>query len=117
MSQLPLFAFGTLRRGKANHEILAAAVDRCLPATLRDFRRAVAPHGFPAIVRCPHARVEGELFFIRADAYDDTLSRCDVLEDLLPGQLQGQYYRRMEVTVETAEGEHVAWVYADANVV
>lgn len=117
MSQLPLFAFGTLRRGKANHGILAGAFDRCLPATLRDFRRAVAPHGFPAIVRCPLARVEGELFFIRPDAYDEALRNCDLLEDLPPGQLIGRYYRRIEVTVETAEGEFVAWAYADANVV
>jgi gamma-glutamylcyclotransferase (GGCT)/AIG2-like uncharacterized protein YtfP len=117
MSQLPLFAFGTLRRGKVNHDILAGAFERCLPATLRDFRRAVAPHGFPAILRCPLARVEGELFFIRPEVFDETLRHCDQLEELLPGQLVGQFYRRMEVTVETAEGEHTAWVYADANVV
>lgn len=117
MSQLPLFAFGTLRREKPNHSILEGAFDKCLSATLRDFRRAVAPHGFPAIVRCPLARVEGELFFIRPDLYDETLRRCDQLEDLPPGQLVGRYYRRIEVTVATAEGDHIAWVYADANVV
>jgi gamma-glutamylcyclotransferase (GGCT)/AIG2-like uncharacterized protein YtfP len=115
MTQLPLFAFGTLRCGKSNHGTIAGAFDRMLPATLRDFRRGVAPHGFPTIVRCPLAHVEGELFFLRPDLYDETLRRCDLLEEIPSGQLAGSYYRRMEVRVETTEGEFTAWVYADAN--
>lgn len=114
---LPLFAFGTLRRGEPNHHYLDGTFERCLPATLRDFRRETAAHGFPAVVRCPLAQVKGELFFIRPEVYDETLRRCDLLEDLPPGKLVGRYYRRMALTVNTAEGDFVAWVYADASTV
>lgn len=117
MSQLPLFAFGTLRRGESNHATIAGAFDRCLPATLHDFRRIMAAHGFPAIIRCPLAQVHGELFFMRPELYDETLRRCDLLEDLPPGQLIGRYYRRMQLPVETPEGVFSAWAYADANVI
>jgi gamma-glutamylcyclotransferase (GGCT)/AIG2-like uncharacterized protein YtfP len=117
MTHYPLFVFGTLRRGEANHHYLAGTFERWLPATLRDFRRFIAGHGFPAIVRCPLAQVEGELFFIRPELYDQTLRQCDRLEDLPPGQLVGPYYRRMLVRVQTAEGERDAWAYADASTV
>jgi hypothetical protein len=54
---------------------------------------------------------------LRSATYDETLRRCDLLEDLLPGQLVGQFYRRMHLTVETVEGARIAWVYADAGTV
>lgn len=117
MPQFPLFVFGTLRRGETNHGFLAGTFERCLPATLCDFRRIVASHGFPAVIRYPLARVEGELYFIRPELYDETMRRCDQLEDLPAGQLVGKYYRRLTVTVATADGELTAWVYADASVV
>lgn len=115
MQQLPLFVFGTLRRGEVNHRCLAGTYDRCLPATLHGFRRSVAAHGFPTIRPVAGEQVDGELFFIRPDLYDQTLRRCDVLEDLPPGELEGDYYRREPVTVETAEGKFTAWVYRDAG--
>lgn len=115
MTPYPLFVFGTLRRGESNHHYLAGTFERWLPATLRDFRRFTAAHGFPTIVRCPLAQVDGELFFIRPELYEQTLRQCDLLEDLPPGLLAGPYYRRMLVRIQTAEGEHDAWVYADAS--
>jgi gamma-glutamylcyclotransferase (GGCT)/AIG2-like uncharacterized protein YtfP len=117
MTRLPLFVFGTLRRGGPNHHFLAAAYERVLPGRLQNFRRAVAPHGFPAIVRCALAQVEGELYFLRDETYAKTLRLCDLLEDLPPGKLVGRYYRRMELEIETAEGSYRAWVYADPNTV
>lgn len=117
MSQLPLFVFGSLRRGESNHRCLEESYDRCLEATLRDFRRVMAGHGFPTILRMPAAQVIGELFFITPQLYDATLRRCDILEELEPGQLAGRLYRRMQVKVETAEGDFAAWVYADASTV
>jgi gamma-glutamylcyclotransferase (GGCT)/AIG2-like uncharacterized protein YtfP len=117
MTPLPLFVFGTLRRGEQNHQFLEAAFERVLPGILRNFRRAVTPHGFPAIVRCPLAEVEGELYFLRSETCAETLRLCDLLEDLPPGKLVGRYYRRMELEIETAEGPYRAWVYADPDTV
>ncbi|MSR60657.1 MAG: gamma-glutamylcyclotransferase [Planctomycetaceae bacterium] len=117
MPRLPLFVFGSLRRSESNHLCLAGSYDRCLEATLRDFRRVLAGHGFPTILRLPGAQVVGELFFISPRLYDATLRRCDDLEELEPGQLAGRFYRRMQVNVETVEGSFAAWVYADASMV
>jgi gamma-glutamylcyclotransferase (GGCT)/AIG2-like uncharacterized protein YtfP len=112
-AELPLFVFGTLRRGEDNHHYLSGAYERWLPATLRDFQRTTAAHGFPGIVHSAGDRVTGELFFLRPDRFAETLRRCDILEDLLPGQLTGPYYQRAQVVVETAEGNFSAWAYID----
>lgn len=110
-SQLPLYVFGTLRRGEANHHYLAGNYERCITAVLPGYRRGVAAHGFPAAIPSPGDSVQGELFFLRESTYDTTLRHCDELEDILPGKMSGPYYRRAEVTVETPEGFQVAWAY------
>lgn len=111
--QLPLFVFGTLRRGESNHHYLEGRYDRWLPATLRDFKRTEAAHGFPGIVPSPGDHVAGELFFIRPEVFHETLQQCDRLEDLPPGQLVGRYYQRAQVVVDTVEGGFTSWVYVD----
>lgn len=110
---LPLFAFGTLRRGEPNHHYLSGHYDRCLPATLRDYRRTVAAHGFPALVPAPGETVSGELFFIRISEHEKTMRGCDDLEDIPPGQISGPFYRRAAVTVETPNGPFLAWAYVN----
>lgn len=110
---LPLFTFGTLRRGQENHRILAGTFDLWLPGTLRDYKRAQAAHGFPAVIPSPGESVSGELFFIRREAFDRTLLSCDILEDIPEGELTGRYYRRARVTIETDEGPFTAWAYLD----
>jgi gamma-glutamylcyclotransferase (GGCT)/AIG2-like uncharacterized protein YtfP len=114
--QLPLFVFGTLRRGECNHHCISNSYDRWLPATLRDFKRVVTTHGFPGIVPSPGDEVAGEAFFIRPQLFAETLKRCDILEDIPLGQLVGPYYRRAQVTVETIEGKFTAWAYVDPHV-
>ncbi len=113
--QLPLFVFGTLRRGESNHHVLAGGYERWLPATLRDFRRTTAAHGFPQVTPSPGDHVTGELFFIRPRDFAETLRRCDILEDIPPGQLAGAWYQRAQVVVETAEGNFTAWAYLDPD--
>jgi gamma-glutamylcyclotransferase (GGCT)/AIG2-like uncharacterized protein YtfP len=113
--RLPLFVFGTLRRGEENHHFLAGRFTRALSATLFDFRRITAAHGFPSIVRGPGESVAGEVYFLNPETYEETLRGCDRLEDLEPGQLFGAYYRRMTAQVTTVEGTVTAWVYADAS--
>jgi gamma-glutamylcyclotransferase (GGCT)/AIG2-like uncharacterized protein YtfP len=111
--RLPLFAFGTLRRGEANHRLLENRFDRCLPATLPGFCRTIASHGFLVVIVAAGETVEGELFFLRDETYDESLRRCDELEDISPGETSGPYYRRVRRIVTTSEGPHAAWVYAD----
>jgi gamma-glutamylcyclotransferase (GGCT)/AIG2-like uncharacterized protein YtfP len=111
--QLPLFVFGTLRRGECNHHCISGDYDRWLPATLRDFNRVLTTHGFPGIVPSPGDEVAGEVFFIRRLVFTETLRRCDNLEDIPLGQLVGPYYRRAQVVVETTEGKLTAWAYVD----
>jgi gamma-glutamylcyclotransferase (GGCT)/AIG2-like uncharacterized protein YtfP len=108
---LPLFGYGTLRRGEENHHVLAGRYERALPATLPDWKRGMAGHGYPTVRAEPGASVRGELFFLQQARYEETLRRCDTLEDLEPGTTMGRYYRRAAVTVETAEGAFVAWAY------
>jgi len=113
LTPLPLFVFGTLRRGESNHHCLAGRYDRWLPATLRDFKRTTAAHGFPQVAPSPGDQVNGELFFIRSADFEETLRRCDILEDVVPGQLVGPYYQRARVVVETAEADFTAWAYIE----
>ena len=112
---LPLFAFGTLRRNECNHGLLLGRYDRWLPATLSGFRVMTASHGFAVVVETSGESVAGELFFLSNDLYDETLRRCDDLEDIPPGETVGPYYRRVQRVVTTTEGQLAAWVYADPS--
>lgn len=111
MSELPIFVFGTLRRGESNHKYLEGKYVRWLPATLPGFRRSVAAHGYPAAIPTSDSVVTGELFFIDPVQYVETLAACDALEDLPPGELLGEFYQRARVSVETSEGTLLAWAY------
>ena len=113
LAELPLFVFGTLRRGESNHHCLAGWYDRWLPATLHDFKRTTAAHGFPQVTPSPGDQVAGELFFIRPAKFAETLRRCDILEDIPAGKLVGPYYQRAQVIVDTAMGSVAAWAYID----
>ena len=105
--QLPLFAFGTLRRGEENHHYLAGRYERVLPARLPDFA-LVAPL---MIDRSPGGSVPGELFFLRPGSYDATLADCDELEGITPRSSRYAIYERLRVRVLTDLGPHDAWAY------
>jgi gamma-glutamylcyclotransferase (GGCT)/AIG2-like uncharacterized protein YtfP len=112
--QLPLFAFGTLRRGHENHHFLAGRYLWVTSATLPGWRRGIAAHGFPAVTRDPTAVVEdGELFVLHPAVHADVLAEIDQLEDLPPGELVGPYYTRIPLPVVTGDGVRMAWVYVD----
>ena len=108
MPTLPLFVFGTLRRGECNHHYLAGAYDRVLAARLLGFAR-IEPL---MIARQSGSAVDGELFFLTTATYSATLRGCDSLEELPPGGLIGHEYRRIAVRVQTDSGEFIAWTYS-----
>jgi gamma-glutamylcyclotransferase (GGCT)/AIG2-like uncharacterized protein YtfP len=110
---LPLFTFGTLRRGERNHYYLEGTFERWLPGTVCDYARIVAAHGWPAIAPAAGEQVAGELFFIRPEVFIETLGRCDILEEIPPGELTGHSYQRAQVVVETSAGNFTAWAYVD----
>ena len=114
MDQLPLFVFGTLRRGQRNHDrYLEGRYVRVLPARLPGFART-APL---MIARCADEVVDGELYFLRGESYDAAMEEIDWLESISPGQSVGPEYRRIRVRVQTAEGESIAWVYVRPDTV
>jgi gamma-glutamylcyclotransferase (GGCT)/AIG2-like uncharacterized protein YtfP len=115
MSQLPMFVYGTLRRGESNHHFLEGTYERVLPAMLPDYMKGTASHGYPLVSPQSGSHVDGELFFIRSELYDATLERCDRLEDLPPGRLVGDYYQRRVVIVRTEAGMYSAWAYTSPD--
>ena len=105
--QLPLFVFGTLRKGHCNHHYLDGHYTRVIPANLRDYQRL---HEL-MIARYTGGVVDGELYFLKPDEYAATMAGCDELEEIPRGQLTGHEYQRKEVVVWTSEGPISAWVY------
>jgi len=105
--RLPLFVFGTLRRGQRNHHYLAGRYASVAPAVLPGYQRL---HEL-MIARASGGVVDGELFELTPEIYDTTLAGCDELEEIPPGQLIGHEYERRLVTVETDQGTVQAWAY------
>jgi gamma-glutamylaminecyclotransferase len=71
-----VFVYGSLRRGLANHRLLAGAAFEGVCRTASGFRLYdLGP--FPAMVAAEHGRVLGELY----TADDATLARLDRLEN------------------------------------
>lgn len=105
--ELPLFAFGTLRRGESNHHFLNGRFEKCLKGQLLGFSRQKPL----MIVRKAGSTVEGEVFFIRPEVYQETMRGCDRLEGIPEGKDHGWEYRRMVVKIETHLGTVEAWAY------
>lgn len=109
---LPLFVYGTLRRGGRYHnDYLAGRFDRVEVAQLPGFRKTVGSHGFDVAEPDPEGVVAGELFFLSRARADSVLAGCDELEELPPGELRGALYQRIDATVRFGDGECRAWVY------
>src|SRR6056297_1897333 len=109
--RLPVFVFGTLRSGHENHGILAGRFEKVLPATLRGYARVPSSHGYPLIDTREGQSVEGELYFLSEQTRDETMIDLDDLEGLSPGELVGEWYERLQVSVTTDVGDYLAWVY------
>ncbi len=108
---LPLFVFGTLRRGHVNHHYLDGWYASVTPAWLHGFARLHPLMIAPAV----GGRVDGELYTLDPVRYDATLAGCDELEELVPGTLIGPEYERRQVDVVTEQGTVTAWAYVQAG--
>lgn len=109
---LPLFVYGTLRPGLANHARFCADVTdvRRAAVAARLYRMA---DGFPVIVPDPHGRVLGELLTFPDPA--GALRRIDPLEDVdprAPAPPDARYERRVVLAqpLDTGLPER-AWAY------
>lgn len=101
MPQLPLFVYGTLR----DPDVLAAVVGRtriaAVPATLAGYRTTVYPERtYPGLAPAPGTSAAGLL-----------LTGLGTRDLALLDAFEAEEYRRVAVTVATADGDRTAEVY------
>ncbi|MBP7866099.1 MAG: gamma-glutamylcyclotransferase [Acidobacteria bacterium] len=102
----PLFVYGTLMRGEANHRLLEGKAERIVPGRSSGFRMtSLGP--FPMIFPAGDDwSVRGELVLLRPEVYRETLWRLDRFEG------EGDLFFRRPCRVVTDDGEaHDADVY------
>lgn len=119
MGGLPVFVYGTLRRGERNAGLLDAVAAGRRPARLDDHALYAGPEqGLPYAVPEPGGIVVGELVTIGPDRHDDVLEALDRLEGHRPDHGP---YRRVARSIRRLDGDAErttrAWVYlAEASV-
>lgn len=105
-AQLPVFAYGTLRRGESAEDLVARDVTRRAPARAAGRLLAIgAP--YPAAVFRADAgeHVDGELMWLAPAAYEAALDRMDDYENV------PFLFRRIVITVESEGAAIKAWAY------
>ena len=116
--QHPVFVYGTLRTGQPNHRLFNEGVIASInPAILRRAQMHGAGRGFPYVTDGDN-EVVGELVWLTADRYQDTLRRLDRLEGYHGPAARNHYDRvQRDVATESSDGDEVlvtAWVYLAA---
>ncbi|MDF3288292.1 gamma-glutamylcyclotransferase family protein [Streptomyces silvisoli] len=109
--RLPVFVYGTLRPGEANHGLLLGRTAAETPAVLPGALLYEGP-GYPYAVDDPGGgEIRGELIDPLPEVYEAVLADLDRLEEYVPGA-PGNLYDRLAREVRVAAG-HVrpAWVY------
>jgi len=111
MEQLPLFLYGTLCHGERNRHLIADAVERSLPGTVRGSLqlRLDDNYPYPCLIEGTD-RVGGELVYLTSQRYRVLLQVIDELEEYDPRSDSGLYLRR-RIRVDSAEGQVSAWTY------
>jgi gamma-glutamylcyclotransferase (GGCT)/AIG2-like uncharacterized protein YtfP len=83
MDRLPVFVYGTLRRGQCNHRVIEASLDGVRDARLAG--HVLYASGLPWIAPGdPASTVTGDLLLISPDRYADGLRALDRLEGYRP---------------------------------
>lgn len=118
VEHLPVFVYGTLRRGGSNHWLLegkfSGEEDAGLPsAVLVDNGSYPFLLEHPAISECAAGEVKGTLIHVAPQDWYDVANALDQLEGYDPTAPvdDSNLYNRVQRTVHTASGEITAWVY------
>lgn len=113
---LPVFVYGTLRRGgRFHHDLLAGRAVTIEPARLAGATMWDNHGAYPFVALVGAGSVLGELVTAPAGDHVDLLGALDHLEGHEPGA-PDNLYERVIVEVETAEGAQRAWVYVRTDV-
>jgi gamma-glutamylcyclotransferase (GGCT)/AIG2-like uncharacterized protein YtfP len=106
--QLPLFVYGTLRRGQENYWLMRGNTVSEVPATIEQMA-LYSLRAYPMMVEGDSV-VHGELITIHPRVYSRLLADLDQLEGYRPGG--DSRFRRVERCVRTEGGSRLlAWVY------
>lgn len=110
MTQLPVFVYGTLRRGCSNYRWLLQGRTRTEdPATVSGLQMYdVGPYPIAVPGR---GKIRGDLIRIGPALYRDVLHGLDELEGFNPTDPAGSLYVRRSMLVATRGGRRRAWVY------
>jgi gamma-glutamylcyclotransferase (GGCT)/AIG2-like uncharacterized protein YtfP len=112
---LPVFVYGTLRRGQSNYSILQGHTIREEQACLHGAQ--LYDLGFFPMAIEGEGVVSGELMHIRPVTYQEVLANLDMLEGVNRQAPHTGFYRRLARTVQAEdETEHLAWVYLGSDV-
>jgi gamma-glutamylcyclotransferase (GGCT)/AIG2-like uncharacterized protein YtfP len=110
---LPVFVYGTLRRGQNNYSILQGHTIHEEEARLHSAQ--LYDLGFFPMAVEGEGVVSGELMHLRPGTYQEVLASLDMLEGVNREAPDTGFYRRVVRTVQ-AETEQRAWVYLGNNV-
>lgn len=110
--KLPIFVYGTLRSGQANHErCLMDRTEKELKGKVKGKLYSNMFGTFPCMIK-GDGYVYGELMYIKDEFYDATLRQLDFLEGYDQEYPEESMYIREIVDIETENGEKVqAYAY------
>ncbi|RSL32418.1 gamma-glutamylcyclotransferase [Salibacterium salarium] len=111
--KLPVFVYGTLRKGLHNYEnILEGQTTNEIAATTVGSLYAVSHESFPCLVKEGKTVIQGEIMCIKEDRYEEILKKLDALEGYDERNVQESDYVREITTVVDDKGHHVeAYTY------
>lgn len=109
---MPVFVYGTLRRGEKNYpRYLAGRTIAELPGTVAGELFFVADGGYPYLSP-GKGRVHGELMVLDPRQYAATLRSLDELEEYDPqNEANSVYLRRRAMVLLAGGSDRLAWVY------
>lgn len=103
--ELPLFLYGTLRKGESAEDQIAADVVRRAPARARA-RLLEIDAPYPAAFFGPdEGLLQGEIVWLKPSTFQATLDRVDLYENV------PFLFRRIAVTVQVDGQDVEAWAY------
>lgn len=110
-----LWIYGSLRQNQANHDHYLAKAKFLSIAYAKGSLYTLKDLPYPAFLQDGQRLICGELY----EVDDDTLHRCDELEDYFPDVYQKSEYLRQTITLYNQKGKIIsiaeAYIYNIAN--